>query len=130
MTRRMYLFAGAMALVVACIFANSGSTAPVDGLAGKWVHRGPRGVSVLEFFPGEKRLLGPTKGVFRHAIFLDDGRVIEGEGHYQFRSFLPNRGWLTLHFADGFVTQEHEHALDGTTLKVKHHGVTRTYVRQ
>jgi hypothetical protein len=129
MNRRVYL-------MVVCVLAagwalgGSAGTAQAQSFVGKWVHQGPRGASVLEFFPGEKKVVGPTRGTFRHQIYLDDGRVIQGDGYYVFRSVLPNRGWLTLHFADGHVTQEHEHTTASTVLSVRHHGITRNYVRQ
>lgn len=128
MNRRVYWMV-AYALVAGWMLGGS-AAANAQSFVGKWVHQGPRGTSVMEFFPGEKKLVGPTRGAFRHVIYMDDGQVIQGEGHYVFRSVLPNRGWLTLHFADGHVTAEHEHTANSTVLSIRHHGITRTYVRQ
>jgi hypothetical protein len=75
-------------------------------------------------------LIGPMRGQFRHSIVLDDGRTIVGEGSYIFRSIGPNRGWLTLTFSDGHVTHEHEHTINSSVLSVRHHGLTRNYLRQ
>ena len=86
-------------LAVGYTLAGASATAQAQSFTGKWVHQGRKGTSIIEFFPGEKRVLGPTRGVFHHSILLDDGRVIQGDGHYVFRSVGPNRGWLTLHFA-------------------------------
>ena len=88
-----------------------------------------KGASVLEFYPGERHLVRPMTGQF-HSIVLDDGRVIQGDGHYVLRFAGPNRGWLVLHFSDGHVTREHEHTFGPNTLLLEHHGTTRTYVRQ
>jgi hypothetical protein len=118
------------AFAVVYTLAGSSATAHAQAFTGKWVHQGPKGTSILEFLPGEKRVVGPTRGVFHHSLLLDDGRVIQGDGHYIFRSVGPNRGWLTLHFADGNVTHEHEHTTTDNSMNVRHHGVTRTYVRQ
>ena len=116
-------------LAVGYTLAGASATAQAQSFTGKWVHQGPKGTSIIEFFPGEKRVLGPTRGVFHHSILLDDGRVIQGDGHYVFRSVGPNRGWLTLHFADGHVTTEHEHTSSDTMMNLRHHGLTRTYRR-
>jgi hypothetical protein len=129
MNRRMPLL---VVFAIAFVYSLAGSCAKAQAqsFTGKWVHQGVKGTSILEFLPGEKRVLGPTKGAFHHSLVLDDGRVIQGDGHYVFRSIGPNRGWLTLHFADGNVTHEHEHTNTDNSLSVRHHGVTRTYVRQ
>jgi hypothetical protein len=119
-----FVFAGGFA------FVGDPSAARAQSFTGKWVHHGQRGTSVLEFFPGEKRLIGPTRGAFHHTILLDDGRVIQGDGHYIYRHVTPNRGWLTLHFSDGHVTHEHEHTTSDLVLNLRHHGLTRTYLRQ
>jgi hypothetical protein len=129
MNRRVSLFV-VFALAVGYTLAGSAAPVRAQAFTGKWIHQGPRGASVIEFFPGEKHVLGPTRGAFRHSIVLDDGRVIQGDGHYIFRSIGPNRGWLTLHFADGHVTHEHEHTTSDTVLNLRHHGLTRTYVRK
>jgi hypothetical protein len=129
MKARVSLFV-LFALVAGYVALSLPATAQAQSFSGKWVHRGPKGLSVFEFFPGEKHAVGPTRGAFRHSIVLDDGRMIEGMGHYVFRSVGPNRGWLTLHFADGHVTREHEHTIGAVAMNVRHHGVTRTYVRQ
>jgi hypothetical protein len=129
MNRRVPLM-GVFALAVGFILAGSSAKVQAETFAGKWVHEGPKGVSTLEFFPGEKRLVGPERGHFHYSIVFDDGRVIVGEGSYVFRSILPRRGWLILHFEDGHVTREHEHSLDSNLLRLEHHGVTRTYVRK
>jgi len=129
MNRRVPLFV-VFALAVGCTLAGSSARAQPQSFSGKWVHKGPKGVSVLEFFPGEKKLLGPVRGQFHHSLVLDDGRVIQGDGQYVLRFIVPNRGWLTLHFADGHVTKEHEHTLGASELRLRHHGVMRTYVRQ
>jgi hypothetical protein len=126
---RMPMFV-AFSLAVGVLLASSSTRAQAQSFTGKWVHEGPKGVSVIEFFAGESRVIGPVRGRFHHTIVLDDGRVIEGEGSYVFRSILPNRGWLVLHFADGHVTREHEQTLDSRFLRIEHHGITRTYVRQ
>lgn len=118
------------ALAVGCTLAGSTGTARAQSFTGKWVHQGPKGSSYIEFMPGEKRVLGPTRGVFHHMILLDDGRLIQGDGHYLYRSIGPNRGWLTLHFADGHVTHEHEHITTDTMLNLRHHGLTQTFVRR
>lgn len=118
------------ALAAGYTLAGSTATVQAQSFTGKWVHKGPKGSSYLEFFPGEKRVLGPTRGQFHHMILLDDGRLIQGDGHYVFRSIGPNRGWLTLHFADGHVTHEHEYMSTDNSMNVRHHGLTRTYVRQ
>jgi hypothetical protein len=117
------------ALAAGSILTGS-SNIQAQSFAGKWVHEGPKGVSVLEFMPGEKHVVGPVRGQFRYSIVLDDGRVIAGEGSYVYRSVLPKRGWLVLHFADGLVTREHEHIVDSNLLRIEHYGVTRTYVRK
>lgn len=122
--------AAVMFALVAGTLAMGPARAQAQTFGGKWIFQGPRGVSVLEFFPGEKKVIGPMRGSFRHSIVLDDGRVIEGTGTYTFRSVLPNRGWLTLAFSDGHVTHEHEHAVGGSVLSLRHHGVVRNYVRQ
>jgi hypothetical protein len=129
MNRRTPLF---VVFTCAVVYTLAVSSAPAHAQAftGKWVHQGPKGTSILEFFPGEKRVVGPTRGVFHHSLVLDDGRVILGDGHYLFRSIGPNRGWLTLYFADGNVTHEHEHTATDNSMNVRHHGLTRTYVRQ
>lgn len=117
-------------LAVGCTLAGASARAEAQSFTGKWVHQGPRGLSVIEFFPGEKKIVGPMRGSFRHTLILDDGRVIEGTGTYTFRYVVPNRGWLTLQFADGHVTTEHEHTVSANVLSIRHHGVTRSYVRQ
>jgi hypothetical protein len=117
------------ALALGYSLAGSATSAHAQTFTGKWVHQGTKGVSNLEFFPGEQPLVGPTRGTFRHSTILDDGRTVQGDGRYIFRSLGPNRGRLTLHFADGHVTKEHEHTAGGM-LSLRHHGVTRTYVRQ
>lgn len=129
MNRRIPLLV-AFAIAVTYSLAGSAATAHAQSFTGKWVHQGPKGASVMEFFAGEKHIIGPTKGAFRYTVVLDDGRVIQGDGHYLFRSIGPNRGWLTLHFADGHVTHEHEHMSKDTTLNLRHHGLTRVYQRQ
>jgi hypothetical protein len=129
MNRRVPLFV-VFALASGFILAGSASKVQAESFAGKWVHEGPKGVSILEFFPGEKHLIGPDRGRFHYSVVLDDGRVIAGEGSYLFRSVLRNRGWLVLHFADGHVTREHEHTIDSMLLRIEHYGVTRTYVRK
>ncbi len=116
--------------VAVVVLASSPAKAHAQSFAGKWMNQGPRGVSVMEFFPGDKHIIGPIRGVFRYTLVLDDGRVISGDGSYVYRSILPNRGWLTLNFADGQVTREHEVTRDSTSLSIAHYGVTRTYVRQ
>jgi hypothetical protein len=123
----MYLM---FSLAVGIVVAGTPARAQAQSFVGKWVHEGPRGVSIMEFFPGDSRIIGPTKGRFHHSVILDDGRVIAGDGTYVYRSILPNRGWLILHFADGHVTREHEHTADSRYLRIEHHGVVRTYVRQ
>ncbi len=110
--------------------AQSLNAHQAQSFSGKWVHADPKGVSVLEFFPGTKHLVGPIRGQFHHSILLDDGQRLEGNGFYVFRFVAPNRGWLILHFADGHVTREHEHTIDGTVLRLGHHGFIRTYLRQ
>jgi hypothetical protein len=117
------------ALAIGFTLAGSASTARAQAFTGKWVHQGPKGTSFIEFMPGEKRILGPTKGAFHHMILLDDGRLIQGDGHYVFRSIGPKRGWLTLYFADGHVTHEHELTSE-TMLNIRHHGITQTYIRR
>jgi len=129
MNHRLSLYT-VFSLAVVCALADSSTRAQAQSFSGKWVHQGPKGVSVLEFFHGERHLLGPMRGQFQHSIVLDDGRVIAGNGWYVFRFIRPNHGWLILHFADGHVTREHEHTIDGTVLQLGHHGVIRTYVRQ
>ena len=129
MNRRVSLFA-AFALAVAYTLAGPSVKVQAQAFAGKWVHKGPKGVSIMEFYPGERKLLGPMKGVFHHSVVLDDGRVIQGDGQYVFRSIGPNRGWLILHFADGHVTREHEHTISSSILSIRHHGVTRNYIRE
>jgi hypothetical protein len=119
------LFALALGLL-----ACTSTKVQAQSFTGKWIHEGPKGMSVLEFFPGEKKIIGPTRGRFHHSLVLDDGRVVEGDGTYVFRSVLPNRGLLVLHFADGHVTREHEHTIDSHFLRIEHHGLIRTYVRQ
>jgi hypothetical protein len=129
MNRRVSLFV-LFVLALGCTLAGSPARAQAQSFAGKWVHQGPRGTSVLDFFPGEKHVIGPIKGQFHHSIILDDGRVVEGNGWYVFRNVLPNRGWLILHFADGHVTREHEHTVGSTVLRLRAHGCIRDYVRQ
>jgi hypothetical protein len=129
MNRRVPLFV-VFAFAVGYTLAGFSATAQAQSFAGKWVHQGPKGTSVIEFLPGEKRVLGPTRGVFHHSMLLDDGRVIQGDGHYVFRSVAPKRGWLILHFADGHVTREHELTNSDNSLNLRHHGLTRTYIRQ
>src|ERR1700735_4822063 len=129
MNRHMFLLV-VFALGVSYTLAGPAANAQAQAFSGKWVYQGPKGASVLEFYPAEKRLIGPTKGVFHHSIVLDDGRVLQGDGTYVFRHVLPNRGWLTLTFSDGHVTREHEHTINGTRLEVRHHGVFRVYIRQ
>lgn len=129
MNGRMSLFA-LFVLAIGCSLVGTSARAQAQSFVGKWAFQGPRGTSVMEFFPGEKHLIGPMRGSFHHSIILDDGRLIEGSGTYVFRSVLPNRGWLTLTFADGHVTTEHEQVLEGTVLSIRHHGITRNYVRQ
>ena len=129
MNRRMPLLV-VFALAVGYMFAGSSATGRAQSFTGKWVHQGPKGTSVMEFLPGEKRVVGPIRGVFHHTLLLDDGRVVQGDGHYVFRSVGPNRGWLTLHFADGHVTHEHEHTTTDKSLNLRHHGLTRIYIRQ
>jgi hypothetical protein len=129
MNRRVPQFV-VFAFAVGFVLASPSAKAQAQQFTGKWVHEGPKGVSVLEFFPGDKRIIGPIRGQFRHSIMLDDGRMIVGEGSYVYRSILPNRGWLILHFADGHVTREHEYIGDSGVLRIAHHGVTWTYVRQ
>jgi hypothetical protein len=119
----------ACALAVAWTLVGS-ARAQAQSFTGKWMHEGARGISTLEFFPGDKRIVGPVRGQFHHSVVLDDGRVIQGDGWYVYRSVVPNRGWLTLHFADGHVTTEHEHTVNSIGLRIEHHGVTRTYFRQ
>jgi hypothetical protein len=118
------------ALAVGYTLAGCSVRAQAQSIEGKWVHQGPRGVSVLEFFPGDKRLVGPVRGHFHHSIILDDGRVCEGDGHYVLRFARHNKGWLVLHFSDGHVTREHEHTFGPAELRLEHHGVLRTYIRQ
>jgi hypothetical protein len=129
MNRRASLFV-VFVLAIGCTLAVSLASAQAQPFSGKWVHKGPKGVSVLEFFQGEKKLLGPMRGQFHHSLVLDDGRVIEGDGQYTLRFIVPNRGWLTLRFADGHVTKEHEHTLGAKELRLRHHGTMWTYVRQ
>jgi hypothetical protein len=129
MNRRVPLFV-VFAFAVVYTVAGSSATVHAQSFSGKWVHQGPKGTSILEFLPAEKRVVGPMRGSFHHSLLLDDGRVIHGNGHYVFRSVGPNRGWLTLHFADGQVTREHEHTTTDNSMKLRHHGLTRTYVRQ
>jgi hypothetical protein len=129
MNRRVPLVV-VFALAVGSILAGPSAKVQAQSFAGKWVHEGPKGVSVLEFWPGEKHVIGPVRGHFHYSIVLDDGRVIAGEGSYVYRSVLPKRGWLVLHFADGLVTREHEHIVDSSLLRIEHYGVTRTYVRK
>jgi hypothetical protein len=97
---------------------------------GKWVNQGPRGVSVLEFSPSDRHILGPARGVFHYSVVLDDGRMFTGDGAYTYRSILPNRGWLILTFADGHVTREHEVTSNPNALSIVHYGVSRMYVRE
>lgn len=120
----------AFALAIASVVAGPSVKAQAQAFTGKWVFEGPKGPSILEFFPGERKLLGPTRGYFRHTVVLDNGKVINGDGSYVFRHIGPNRGWLTLHFSDGHVTTEHEHTVGGTVLSIRHHGLTRNYTRQ
>jgi hypothetical protein len=129
MTRRVGLLV-VFTLAVGGTLAGGSTEARAQSFTGKWVHQGPRGVSVLDFFPGDKHVIGPTRGHFHHSIVLDDGRVLEGTGWYVFRNVLPNRGWLTLHFSDGHVTHEHEHVIGASVLRMRHHGVLRDYLRQ
>jgi hypothetical protein len=129
MNRRVPLFV-VFALAIGFTLAGTSAQAQAQSFAGRWVHEGPKGVSVLEFFPGESHVIGPIRGRFHHSIVLDDGRMIVGDGEYVFRSILPKRGWLVLHFADGHVTREHEHIVDANLLRIEHHGVSWTYVRQ
>ena len=126
--RRVSLL-GVFALAIGFTLAGSASTARAQAFTGKWIHQGQKGTSYIEFMSGEKRVLGPTKGAFHHMILLDDGRLIQGDGHYVFRSIGPKRGWLTLYFADGHVTHEHEFTSD-TMMNIRHHGITQTYVRR
>ena len=128
MKRRMPQFLVFAVAVV--ILGNCPAKAHAQSFAGKWINPGPRGVSVLDFSPGDRHIIGPTRGVFHYSIVLDDGHVINGDGAYTYRSILPNRGWLILTFADGQVTREHEVLRDSTTLIIAHYGVTRAYVRQ
>ena len=128
MNRRVSLVV-LFALAAGLTLAGASGRAQAQSFTGKWVHEGPKGVSVLEFFPGEKHLLRPMTGVFHHSIVFDDGRVLQGDGHYVLRFAGPNRGWLVLHFSDGHVTREHEHNF-GPSLRLEHHGVSRIYVRQ
>jgi hypothetical protein len=118
------------ALALGLAFAGLSARAQAQTFVGRWVHQGPRGESVLEFYPSEKHLIGPARGRFHHTLILDDGRAITGDGYYVFRSIGPKRGWLVLHFSDGHVTREHEHTLDATSLRIDHHGHSRVYVRQ
>jgi hypothetical protein len=129
MNRRVPLFV-VFALAVGFTLAGSSARVQAESFSGKWVHVGPKGTSTLEFFAGEKHVIGPDRGLFHHSIVLDDGRVIQGDGSYIFRHILPNRGWLILHFADGHVTREHEHIIGSSELELRHYGVTRTYLRQ
>jgi len=129
MNRRVPLLL-VFALAVGYTFAGSSTPVRAQSFTGKWVHQGPKGSSFIEFMPGEKKVLGPTRGVFHHMILLDDGRLLQGDGHYTFRSIGPNRGWLTLYFADGHVTHEHEHTTSDTMLNIRHHGMTQVYVRR
>jgi hypothetical protein len=128
MNRRMPQFVVFAVAVV--ILGNFPAKARAQSFAGKWINQGPKGVSVLEFFPGDRHIIGPVRGVFHYSVVLDDGRMINGDGAYVYRSVLPNRGWLILHFADGSVTREHEVTRDPNSLSIAHYGVTRTYVRQ
>jgi len=129
MNRRLSLFV-VFVLAVGCTLVHSSARAQAQSFSGKWVHQGPRGVSILDFYPGDKHLVGPVRGQFHHTIVFDDGRVLDGLGWYVFRNALPNRGWLALHFSDGHVTREHEHTVGGTVLRLRHHGVVRDYVHQ
>src|ERR1700677_2644335 len=128
MNRRVPQFV-VFALAVGVMLGSSSAKAQAQSFAGRWVHQGPKGESILEFFPGESRVIGPVRGNFHHSIVLDDGRVIVGEGSYVFRSILPNRCWLTLYVADGHVTHEREVTVDSGLLRIEHHGVTRMYAR-
>jgi hypothetical protein len=129
MSRRVPQFV-LFSLAICALFTGSPAKAQAQSFTGKWVYPGPKGISVLEFFPGESRMVGPVRGHFHHSIILDDGRLIEGEGSYVYRSVLPKRGWLVLTFADGHVTREHEHTVDAQMLRIEHHGITRMYVRE
>src|SRR5271167_4498043 len=106
MSRRIPKFVVFTIAVV--ILGNCPAKAQAQSFAGKWINQGPKGVSVLEILPGDRRIIGPVRGVFHYSIVLDDGRAFNGDGTYVYRSILPNRGWLVLHFADGQVTREHE----------------------
>jgi hypothetical protein len=121
------VFTVAVAIVM---LGNSTARAQTQPFMGKWIHQGQRGVSALEFSPGERGVIGPLRGHFHYSVVLDDGRLLDGEGSYVYRSILPNRGWLVLHFADGRVSREHEVTRDSTSLNIAHYGVTWTYVRQ
>ena len=123
-------FLVACALAVGCMLGASAARVQAQSFSGKWVQRDPKGASVLEFFPGDKHVIGPMRGKFHHSTLLADGRVLQGDGSYVFRFVSPNRGWLTLHFPDGHVTREHEHTLGATVLRLRHHGLVRTYVRE
>src|SRR5580704_437355 len=79
MNRRIPMFA-VFALAVGFTLAGSPAKAQAQSFAGRWVHEGPKGVSVLEFSPGTSHVIGPVRGHFHHSIVLDDGRVIAGEG--------------------------------------------------
>ncbi len=129
MNRRVPLLL-VFAFAVGYTLAGSAATARAQSFAGKWVHQGPKGSSFIEFLPGEKRVLGPIRGVFHHSVLLEDGRLIQGDGHYVFRSVGPKRGWLTLYFADGHVTHEHEHTSSDTMLTLRHHGLTQIFSRR
>jgi hypothetical protein len=127
MNRRVSLFTG-IALAVGCLLM--GATAQAQTFAGKWVHNGPKGVSSLEFYPGDRMPTGAVRGHFHHSIIMDDGRVIEGYGTYVLRFATNNRGRLVLHFSDGHVTREHEHTFGPNVLRLEHHGLIRDYIRQ
>jgi hypothetical protein len=115
---------------VGCTLAWCSAPLQAQSFAGKWVHQGPKGVSTLEFFPGDKPPIGALRGRFHHSIVLDDGRLLVGDGHYVLRRSNSHKGVLILHFSDGHSSREREHTFGANELQLEHHGVIRTYIRQ
>jgi len=129
MNRRVSLFVG-LVLGMGFLLTGASARAQAQSLEGKWVHEGPKGVSFLEFYAGDKMPWGAVRGSFHHSLVMDDGRVLEGYGRYVLRFANNHRGRLVLHFSDGHVTRELEHTFGPNVMHLEHHGLVRTYVRQ